>query len=158
MYLLDLIFGKKETFSDPVLGTVVSERIRSKSRDKVRSWYAGYLVPGALEKTAIILNGNHLEPNAVQLDAVKGILKNLDGLWKMVDEKLKSESESIEEQAAAKKWQSIFFLGAIYPIDDNWEPLFEIYFDTISQEASGYMAFNYINETLETIEVSIPKG
>ena len=133
MSLLDLLFGKKKTITDTILGTMVSGRIRGENPDKLYSWYASYLMPNAPEESSVILEGNNKQPNPTQLNEVKTILKNLELLWAKVEEKLNdgSKSLSFSDREVFRNWKSTFYLGAIHPLGNDTKPHFEICFDTI---------------------------
>lgn len=158
MGLLNLLFGKKQIIKDNILGTIESARIRGENPDRIYSWYAGYLMPNAPEESSIILEGNNKKPNPKQLNEVKTILKNLEGLWSMVDHMLNEEAKflSISEREVFRNWKTTYYLGAIHPLD-NVKPHFEICFDTIDSESRGYMIFSYRNGKLEEMEIRAPK-
>ncbi len=159
MTLLDLLFGKKKTVTDSMLGAFVSGRMRGENPHKQYSWYGGYLMPNAPEESSVILEGNNVEPSPSQLIEVKSILKNLDQLWAKVDLRLDIESKSLSlsEREVFRNWRSIFYLAAIHPLENNTKPNFEICFDPIDKDSLAYMIFSYSGGELTEIEISAPK-
>ncbi|CAM4254237.1 hypothetical protein ZORO111903_09865 [Zobellia roscoffensis] len=159
MNLLDFLFGKKKTVNDPVLGIIKSERIKGENHTKSYSWYAGYLMPNAPEKSSVVLQGNNRAPNPAQLNEIKYILHNLDSLYLKVDEKLAHEgkNQTLSEREAFKNWRNFFYLGAIHPANLDTSLNFELGFDPIDREANGYMSFTYANRELTEMYGEAPK-
>ncbi|MBU2947415.1 hypothetical protein [Zobellia uliginosa] len=159
MNLLDFLFGKKKTINDPVLGIIKSERIKGENHTKSYTWYAGYLIPNALEKSSVVMQGNNREPNPAQLTEIKYILHNLDSLYLKVDEKLAHEAknQTPSEREAFKNWRNFLFLGAIHPANLDTSLNFELGFDPIDVKSNGYMSFTYSNREIIEMDGEAPK-
>lgn len=115
--LLDILFGKKRIYVDPVLGTFTSGRIKKEDESKIYSWYIEVLFPDAPQEAGIILEGDFNSPSSEQMRFIKNTLDSWDEFFDSMDEIIHKTS-STKWLSKNPKWKTSYYLDTVFPSDD----------------------------------------
>ncbi len=144
MKILDLILGKKKTFSDPIFGKIVSQRIKKEKPDKQYTWHVKHKIPNTKKGCQIILEGNFKQPNYAQLEELKSVFMNLTDLQHKMDVEIKKINQNIasDQKLMEKNWQNKYYFSAVFPLNGQ-KPEFEFCFAPYDDESSKFIHFKY---------------
>lgn len=142
--LRDFFFGKMVRIKDPILGDLET-RVKGDNITKVYTWTSEHLIPGQLEKTVFILEGNLTGPYKSQLQAVYRIIYNLQDLIQTVDLKIKNTKPTYNQY-----WSTQYYLAAITPVDVE-KSQFEVCFDSLAPGEGNSVSFFWENDVISEI-------
>ena len=113
-FIFDLFFGKKTTFSDPVIGELTA-RINPKKPEKISLWRGSKILMGQGIETGFFLYGNAGGPNLSQITEIHQILDNFPSVIKKLELAIQADVNS--RQHFDEGWKSKIYLENIYVFD-----------------------------------------
>ena len=138
-----MLFGRKVSFEDPVLGTFET-RVRSENPSIERTWYGGNKLEGQQSETTFILEGNFNGPNKLDLESVKRIVSELSQIVSEIDTELSKKPQ----YSKISDWTKTFFLSAVMP----YERGFEICFEPVNSDDIRTVNCFWVNGRISEIE------
>ncbi len=148
MGLKEFFFGKQIVFSDKLIGNLET-RIKIDNPTINYTWVGETQLTGQKRKTVFILEGNSQGPYKNQLKSVQRIVQNIENITKEIDLELKA-AKSVKLRFK-HNWVKDFYLAAITP-NDTRENKFEVNFEPIDENDSGYVLFLWANDRISEIE------
>lgn len=151
MRLKDFLFGQLKIIVDPKIGNLEA-RIKNINPSINYTWTSTKQLPGQLEATVIILEGNANGPYKNQLTAAYSIVDNLTSIQYSIDKEL--TKTNLSKLSNPEDWRGKFYLAAITPIEVN-DNSFELCFESINQDNEDYFACTWEDEKLIDFEFKV---
>ena len=151
MKILDILLGKKKTFTHSVLGVLTSDRIKGNNQTKKYSWFGSVKINNYTKETFIVAEGNNITPSNSQLESISEIVNNWENKYlNLIDEKIKMQK--INQKPKFANWKTDFYLGQITPLDDK-KSHFELTIEPINKNETDFIGIEIDNNKVTKIEI-----
>jgi len=143
MKILDILFGKKKTINHPILGDLISQRIKGNNQTKTYTWYGKIRFDKKHEETFLFLDGNNSEPYSAQINSMVELMNGWETKHlQSIEQKILSQK--LELNNNYKNWKSEFYVGMISPIYANNKKLeFEVTLEPINNRKEGFLSLTF---------------
>ncbi len=147
MSLKDLFFGKKKEIHDSLIG-ILKTRIKNENLNINYVWYGENHIKSQKRQTVFILEGNSLGPFSSQLSQVHKIINEIDEIYKKTE--IGISGSLIGKNELITNFRNNFYLASITPWKVD-EGSFEINFEPIMDDESGYISFIWKNSEISDL-------
>jgi len=152
MKILDILFGKKKTIHHPILGDLISDRIKGNNRTKTYTWYGKVRFDKKHEETYLFLDGNNSEPYSAQVNSIVELMNGWETKHLQSIEQ-KMQLNKLELNKNYKNWKTEFYVGMISPINSNNKKLeFEITLEPINNLKEGFLSITFKDSVITELE------
>lgn len=146
MKILDIIFGKKNTINHPILGKLVSDRIRGNNQTKSYTWVGSKTLGNTTKETTLIMEGNPTGPNPLHINFISDLVQNWEQEYLPKIERIISEKR-IDKKEVFFKWKNDFYVGGIVPLD-NRKSEFELTIEPLDDNVSKSIGIEFKNHNI----------
>lgn len=150
MSILNFLFGKKKIIIHPIIGEIISDRIKGNNQTKSYTWLGSITLNNQPEKTTIIMEGHASGPLSAHLSFISQLIENWENKFLPNIEQIIIE-KGIDKTEKYSNWKNEFYVGAVVPTNAK-KSEFELTFEPLNSENSNFICIEFKNSTIINVQ------